>query len=110
MLKALMLILQPIPTWDRIVAAQRKWSFIFCLNTLPLLLFSSVIEGYGLMHWGKDRGELFPVKKFSLHEALIFEAIQFVLTLAIVFLGAALIRNLASTFRGGRTFNQSFTV
>jgi hypothetical protein len=110
MIKALLLIFNPIPTWDRIVAKQRSWLFIFFCNTLPLLAFVAAVEGYGLTRWGKVRGEMQMVNRFSWQEVVVFELIQIVLTVVVLFIGAGLIKSLGSTFRGGRTFTQGFTV
>jgi hypothetical protein len=110
MIKALMLIFSPMPTWDRAVTAQRRWPVIFFAHTLPLLLFTAAMEGYGLLHWGKSRGEIFPVKKFSVRETVIFESFEVIALVMVLFFAAGLIKNLASTFRGGRTFTQAFTV
>ena len=53
MIKALLLIFRPSQTWGGIEAANRSIAFILCLHLLPLLLITSIAEGYGLMHWGK---------------------------------------------------------
>jgi hypothetical protein len=111
MIKALLLIVDPVATWDGIVAAQRKWSVILVGYLLPLLILSSVAEGYGMTRWGKPRGdEMNYIKVYSKPEVLVFETAQLVLSLFIVFLGAKLIKSLGETFHGRHSFSQCFTV
>lgn len=110
MIKALLLIFEPPATWERIVQAQRSLRFILFTYLLPLLVLVSMIEAYGLMRWGKVRGDLRHVKTFSLGEAVIFELAQLLLTLLVVFVGAKLIKSLGETFHGRHSFTQSFTV
>lgn len=110
MIKALLLVISPIPAWDRIVAAPRKWTSIFFTHTLPLLLLTSLVEGWGFVRWGKTRGDIIAPKVFSVPEAILFEALQLVLTVVALFVCTGLVKSLAATFRGGRTFDQSFTV
>jgi hypothetical protein len=110
MIKALLLVLEPIAAWDRIVRAQRSLGFIFSAQLLPLLVVTSLAEAYGLIHWGKWRSDVTHLKKFSIPEATVFELGQLVLTLAVVFFGAKLVKSLGETFHGRHTYNQAFTV
>ena len=55
MIKALMLVFMPVRTWDEIVQAQRGVLKILTIYLLPLLLVTSLIEGYGLVHWGEPQ-------------------------------------------------------
>jgi hypothetical protein len=110
MIKALLLIVDPVATWEGIVAAQRKWGLVLVSYLLPLLLLTSAAEGYGLTRWGKPRGEFSHVTVFSVPETIVFEAGQLILSLFIVFLGAKLIKSLGETFHGRHSFSQTFTV
>lgn len=56
MIKALLLIFDTAATWDRISQAQRRVGFILVCFLLPLLGITSVVEGFGLVHWGRYRG------------------------------------------------------
>ena len=53
MIKALLLIIEPIATWEGILRARRSMAFIMATFLVPLLLLTSAGEGYGLVHWGK---------------------------------------------------------
>jgi hypothetical protein len=110
MINALLLIFSPVPTWERIAAAQRKWGLILAGYLVPLLLLASVTEGYGLVHWGKPRGHVPHFRTLSLAQAVRFETAQLLLSLAIVLLAAKLIKSLSETFHGRNSFAQAFTV
>jgi hypothetical protein len=54
MIKALLLIFRPVQTWGGIDAANRSIGYVLCVHLLPLLLLTSLAEGYGLMTWGRE--------------------------------------------------------
>lgn len=110
MIKAFLLVLDPAATWDRIVAAKRKWPVILLAYLLPLWIIGGVFEGYGLVHWGKPHGVVSLMKPLPNSAALIFEIIQLLLFIVVVVLGAKIIKGLGETFHGRNTFNQAFTV
>jgi hypothetical protein len=109
MIQALLLIFQPVATWERIFRARRRTLTILLAYLLPFLLLTSAAEAYGLVHWGKFQGEIPRLKQFPLNEAIIFEVAQFLLSLVIVFLGAKLVVAVGETFHGRHTYNQAFT-
>jgi hypothetical protein len=110
MIKALMLIFNPAGTWERIALSRRRWWVILILYLLPLLVITGAAEGYGLVHWGKPKGEISQIKLYTHSNALIFELLQLILLLIVVFIGARLIKAVAETFHARHTFNEAFTV
>jgi hypothetical protein len=110
MIKAFLLVLYPAATWDGIVQAKRGWQMIFLRYLVPLWLIGFVAEGYGLIHWGKPRGFTSQIRLFSNSEALIFEILQQILLILVVFVGAKIIKACGETFHGRNTFTQTFTV
>jgi hypothetical protein len=108
MIKALFLIFEPIATWERIRRTQRSLGFILLSFLLPMLLLNAVVEGYGLITWGKFQSDVTRMKIFPKGEAVLFEVLQFVLGLLIVLIGAKLIKSLGETFHGRHTFTQAF--
>jgi hypothetical protein len=111
MLKAILLVLEPIATWDKIVLARRGLVFVLLVHVVPLLLITSVCEGYGLVHWGKPRGEVQAVahlKPFARGEAIIYETAQFLLSILVVFVGAKMVKSIGETFHGRHTYTQAF--
>ena len=109
MIKALLLIFDPTATWERIVVTQRSLVFVLVVFLFPLLLLASAAEGFGLVHWGKWQGEIGRIKQFPIGEATIVEAAQILLALAVVFVGANMLKSIGETFHGRHTYTQAFT-
>ncbi len=109
MIKALLLIFDPLPTWEGIFLARRTLTSVLLIYLLPVLLLVAVGEGYGLVHWGKHQGELNIVKKFPVGEAVIIETGQLLLSLVVVLAGAQMLKSIGETFHGRHTFQQAFT-
>jgi len=109
MIKALLLIFEPVGTWDGIFRARRSLGFILALYLLPLLLVTSAAEGFGLVHWGKKQGEFGRLNHFPLREAVLIEVAQILVSLVVVFGGASLIKAVGETFHGRHTYTQAFT-
>ena len=109
MIKALLVVFEPIATWDGIVRARRSIAFILAFYLLPLLLITSAAEGYGLVHWGKWQGEIGRLKTFSLGEAVLVEAAQLLLSIGEVLFGARLLKSIGETFHGRHTYGQAVT-
>lgn len=110
MIKALLLIFRPVQTWGGIDAAKRSIAFILCLYLLPLLLITSIAEGYGLMTWGKlHKGETSLVRTYEFKQVLVIEIVQSVALLGMVFLGAFAAKSFAETFHNRSKFREAFT-
>jgi hypothetical protein len=110
MIKALLLIFEPVATWEGIFRARRSLGFILAIYLLPLLLLTSAAEGYGLVHWGKWQGEVGRLKSFPLGEAVLVEAAQILLSLGVVFCSASLLKSIGETFHGRHNYTQAFAV
>jgi hypothetical protein len=111
MLNALLLILEPMVTWEKIHRAGRGMVFVLLLYLLPLVLLTSVAEGYGLVRFGKKRGEVMEVsqrKLFTRGEVVIFETAQVLLSLVVVFVSANMLKSIGETFHGRHTYTQAF--
>ena len=109
MIKALLLIFEPVQAWERVVRAQRSLAFVLIVFLMPLLVATSLIEGYGLVRWGRTQQDALHQKQFSTAEAAVFEFAQILLSLGGVFLGAKLIRSVGETFHGRHSLTQTFT-
>src|SRR5947209_1447950 len=107
MIKALLLIGFPIPTWERIAATKRSWSTILFSYYLPFVLLTCLVEGYGLVQWGKPRGMVPRDILFSVRHAVIFEMAMAFILVGIVFTLAVLIKSLGETFHGRNSFGQA---
>jgi uncharacterized membrane protein YecN with MAPEG domain len=108
MIKALLLIFEPAATWDGILRTRRGIVSILAVHLLPLLLLASACGAYGLIHWGKWQGDVRRLKTFSVSEAVLVEAVQFLLSLVVVFAGAKMVKSIGETFRGRHTYTQAF--
>ncbi len=108
MIKALLLIFEPIEAWERVVRAQRSLVFILIVFLLPLLGATSLVEGYGLVRWGKRQQDSLHLKQFTISQATVYEIAHMLLSLGAVFLGAKFVKSLGETFHGRHSFTQSF--
>ena len=109
MIKALLLIFEPVQAWERIVRAQRGLVFVLFVYLTPVVVLTAAAEGYGLVHWGRAQKDVNFLKKFSPGEAIVYEVAHALLTFGIVFLGAKIIKSLGETFHGRHTYTQTFT-
>src|ERR1035437_10746716 len=73
MIKAIQLIFAGPTTWLSI--SQARWGVLKVLLVVvcPLLLSSSLVEGYALLHWGETRGEFHRVTMDSQDKILRYE-------------------------------------
>jgi uncharacterized membrane protein YecN with MAPEG domain len=110
MIKTLFLIFLPIPTWEQIAALQRKVATVFFTFLLPLLLLSTAAECFGLIRWGKVRGEFGHLTQLPLSQAVVYGFARLLLSIIIVVVVAKLIKALGETFHGRHSFHQVFTV
>ena len=109
MIKALLLIFDPISTWDGIVRARRSMAFVIWLYLLPLLLFTLAVEGYSMVKWGKWQSVVGRPKTFPAAEAVVVQVVQCLLSVLVVLVGAKMIKSIGETFHGQHTYDQAFT-
>ena len=110
MIKALLLILNPAKTWDRIHLARRGLGLVLVVYLIPLLVITLAAEGYGLVQWGRWQGQFAHLKLFTAGEAVVIQVAQFIIWLVAVFVGAFLVKSMGETFHGRHSLRQSFTV
>jgi hypothetical protein len=110
MIKALFLTFKPGEGWERVAQARRGVGYILVAYLLPLLLLVTVVEGWGLVFWGKWQTTVGMIKIFTVGEAAVYETVQFLFTLAAVFICAYILKIVGETFRGRYTYTQTFTV
>lgn len=109
MIRVLLLLFNPIASWERIVEAKRGIVTIILISLLPLLLLTLAGECGGLNHWGKQRGEFGHPVALALPELMKYAVLQIVLSLAVVFVGAFLVKAIGETFHGRHHYPQAFT-
>jgi Yip1 domain len=110
MIKALLLIFEPGVTWDKIVQAKKSLQTILLTYLVPMILISVAGELYGLLNWGKRQNDLEMVARISRQMALYYGLAQFFMSLAVVFIGAKLVKSVGETFHSRHNFAQCFTL
>jgi hypothetical protein len=111
MIKAILLVFDTARTWDTIAEDKRRVVSILFAYLLPLLLLTSVIEGYGLFKWGRKwTNQVLISKQYEIQEIVTFQIFQTIIALAVVFVGATLLKALGETFHGRHSYTQAFTV
>jgi hypothetical protein len=109
MIKALLLIFEPFRTWDGIARSEQSLARIFAIYLLPMVLITSAVEGFGLAHWGKlQSAEYERLNKFTPAEATVYETMQAILTILVVFVAAKFLKSLGDTFHGRHSLTQTF--
>jgi hypothetical protein len=109
-IRALFLIFNPLATWDRILQAQRSPGFLLVRYLLPMMLITTVAEGYGLVTWGKPQAVMHRILKFTVGETVVFELTRMLMMLLIVVTCAVLIKIFGDSFRERHTYRQTFTL
>src|SRR5262245_35154010 len=107
MIKAFLLIFEPIATWEAIARTKRTVLFVVGSYLLPMLLLTCAAEGFGLMHWGKMQGQVPRLRHFTLGEALFYEVAQFILFLLVVFLCSRIVQSIGATFPSRHSLSQA---
>lgn len=107
MIKGLLLLFDTARTWELIAHVPRRWALVLVNHFIPLLLLTSLAEGYSLAHWGRLQVITHRIKIFSPAEAVGYETAQALLTLAMLFISAKLVKSLGDTFHGRHTFGQA---
>jgi hypothetical protein len=74
-----------------------------------MMVITSYAEGWGWVHFGKWQGQVAHIKYFTMNEAIIAQALQLLVTCAIVIVNSMILRRTGSTFHTRHTFSESFT-
>src|ERR1041384_8652794 len=100
MIKAFLLIFEPVHSWEVVARSQRGLAFVFATFLMPMVLLTAVAEGWGLVHWGKIRthAEVESLRKFTSPEAAVYEVVQALLYIFVVLIAARILKSLGETF------------
>ena len=109
MIRVFFLIFEPSVAWDKIVLARRTFGNIVGFYLVPMILLATAAEGWGLASWGKWQPRFQKFREFPLHDIFVFEFIQSLLLLAMVFLSALMLLKISQTFRDRRSYLDAFT-
>jgi hypothetical protein len=110
MFRALNLLFNPEPTWLAVSQSKRGIWFMLLTGLLPLLLLSSVAEGYSLIRWGSEAA----LEKYHITVssglAWRFEAVQVIVDILMVFSAAQLTRAMCTSFGMYPTYSMCLTL
>jgi hypothetical protein len=93
-----------------VAQSRRGFGFLFAFYLLPMVLTLAVLEGFSLMEWGRRQHESGQVKIFTANETVIYEIVQSLLTLAMVFICAQIVKAQCNASYLRHNFTQGFTV
>lgn len=111
MIRALLLILDPSRTWEKIKGEQYSVVRISTSFLLPLLLLASVAEGLGLAKFGVGQSSLASTTLVRPSNALIirYELTQVILTLVIVYAGSVALKAIGASFHRRHSYQECLT-
>jgi hypothetical protein len=102
------MIFSPEGAWPKIAEKNRHMIFILFLSTLPLILGSLAVEGFGLDRLGESPGELgtrYHPERIVIYKYLLAHVAG---DLLFLFMGAYFLRSVAHSFNARTTYSQSF--
>jgi hypothetical protein len=109
MLKSVLLIFDPVNTWDKIEKSKRGAVAVLFLFVVPLLILTTLVEGYGLLHFGRIVQISGHVKLVPQEVVVRFETVQLGLGFLIVLGGAWMLKGLGKGFYRSHTYGECFT-
>ena len=110
MFRALMLVLVPQATWERIASAQWNSFAVFLVSFLPLLGLTTAIEGLGMMYLGASINDYGRTIEVTMEQVIQFQGVQLALSLLILIIGTKLVLWVSDGFHSPTTFRQAFTL
>ena len=116
MIKALLLVFEPVMTWDTIARAKRTAKWVLLVYLTPLILVTLAVELGGLLYFGKAAVYLGKPSEFvgrlKLSEKLLitYGIAQLVGGFLQVGLGARIVSGFAQTFHSRHTYGQCFAL
>jgi hypothetical protein len=110
MIRALLLIFNPSRTWEAIKTEQYSVARISLSFLLPILILATMGEALGLLKFGVDRGTVVERMVIPSRDLVIrYEAVQVILTLFIVYGGAAALKAIGASFHRRHSYTECFT-
>jgi len=110
MIKAILLVFEPVMTWDKIALDRRSLAFVLLAFLTPVILISVGCELAGVIYYGRHQDLDQEMIKLTSSREWTYGAAQLVLSFGVVFICAQAIKAVAETFHGRHTYTQCFTV
>jgi len=109
MIKAFMLIFEPVLAWDGIALAKKSVRQVLFGFLVPLIFLSIGAEMAGIIYWGRHE-ELQGTFKLPRNQAIAYGISETILSFAMIFVAAKIVKSLAQNVHHRHTFTQAFTV
>jgi hypothetical protein len=111
MINALLLLLDPTNTWEKIAQRSPGVARVFFTYLFPLMLVGVAVETWALMKVGQDQGQGGFIErrvKVTQEVALRYAAAQVGFGIVIAFLGAWMLKGVAQGFHRQHTYSGAF--
>jgi hypothetical protein len=109
MIKAILLIFDPVATWNGIALDRKSFNRILFLYLMPMIVLSVAIQVAGRIYFNQHSESAEWDRAYDLH-IFCYGVVQLVLDFAVVFICPKAIKTIAETFHSRNTFNQCFTL
>ncbi|HEX5398487.1 MAG TPA: hypothetical protein VFY06_05500 [Verrucomicrobiae bacterium] len=110
MIKALFLIFEPEAAWNRVASSRRSLGYLLGFYLLPMMLIVGVVEGIGLVKWGRWQSTIRQIKHFTVSEAVVYETMAMLLMGIVILAGVLFVKSLSNTFHVRNTHANSLVV
>ena len=109
MLKALNLSFLPEATWQKLATKPPHFAFVLLISILPLMILTLAVEGFALVKYGEEFGGM-GRRLVSENRAIKYEIFYGVASLVVMFMGAALLKNMGKSFDLKATYGACFVL
>ena len=109
MLRALNLQLSPEAAWQKTALKPPHPAWVLLISILPVMIATLAAEAYGLMKYGEVFGEI-GRRAVTTDRVVTYAVFYGVASLAVIFLGAALLKNVGESFNLRSTYGTCFVL
>jgi hypothetical protein len=110
MIRSLLILFAPLKAWEKIAAQQWNVLLVFFISVSPLMVASCAVEGWAMIKFGAEKGNLGRLIRLDNNQIITFEIIQLGLGLFLLFVGAKFIQWTCEGFHNETTYKQAFTL
>lgn len=110
MINAILLLVNPGPTWKRLASANRSPVLVILFSLLPLLLITCGVEVWSLAAFGTHDGSTQRAQKVSLDLALRYGTTHVVLALGFTFLASYMVHSIVGGIHTRHNYSQCLNI